>query len=133
MKLQLKKSKTLSDHTGDLIPFYKNESLKNFKIKRFFFVYGNIKYFRADHAHRKCNQVLIPVNGNIAVEVTTLGGKIKKFILSLKNNNYLFVPRYHWIKLNFKEKNSILLTLCDYKYDKSEYIQSKKLFLRGAK
>ena len=130
MKLKLKKRKTFSDKTGDLIPFYKNESLLNFNIKRFFFVYGNKRYFRADHAHKKCNQVLIPINGTIEAYITNKNKKERKFLLSLRSNNYLFVPKDHWIKLKFIKKKSILLTLCDYKYDKKEYIQSKKKFFK---
>ncbi len=130
MKLQLKKSKTFSDQTGSLIPFYKKTSLKNFNIKRFFFVYGNKKYFRADHAHKKCNQILIPVYGKIEVQITNINGKIKKYLLNVKKNNYVFVPKKHWIRLKFHQKNGILLTLCDYGYNKKEYIQSKKDFFK---
>lgn len=36
MKLKIKKSKKFSDKTGELVPFYKNKSLENFNIKRFF-------------------------------------------------------------------------------------------------
>ena len=28
-------------------------------------MYGNKKYFRADHAHKKCNQILVPVSGKV--------------------------------------------------------------------
>ena len=71
MKLIVKKSKTFfADKTGSLVPYYLKKSLSDFKINRFFFVYGNKKYFRADHAHKKCNQILIPVFGKIEVEVT---------------------------------------------------------------
>ena len=93
MKLQQKKSKTFSDHTGSLIPFYFKSSLSSFSIKRFFFVYGNTKYSRADHAHKKCNQILIPIFGQIKVEITTLKKRNKNFTLSKNNNNYLFVPK----------------------------------------
>ena len=128
MKLIIKKSRTFSDKTGSLIPYYIKNSLNNFKINRFFFVYGNKKYFRADHAHKKCNQILIPVFGKIEVEITNLKKNKKKFLISHKNNKYLFVPTMHWIKLKFTVKNSILLTICDHKYDKKEYIQSKSEF-----
>lgn len=130
MKLQLKKSKTFSDKTGSLIPFYKNTSFKNFDIKRFFFVYGNKKHFRADHAHKKCRQILIPINGKIEVYVTTLKKQKKKFVLNFKKNNFLFVPNLHWIKLKFKSKNGIVLILCDFKYDKKEYIQNISDFFK---
>ena len=93
MKLKIKKSKKFSDKTGELIPFYKNKSLENFNIKRFFFVFGNKKYFRADHAHKKCNQILIPVNGKTEVTITTLKNKEKKILLNITNNNFLFVPK----------------------------------------
>ena len=66
--------------------------------------------------------------GKIEVNITNLKGKTQKVLLSNKNNNFLIVPRFHWIRLKFPKKNSVLLTLCDYKYDKKEYIQSKKKF-----
>ncbi len=131
MKIQIKKSKTYTDKTGSLIPYYKKKSLKNFNIKRFFFVYGKKKYFRADHAHKKCNQILIPVAGKIEVFIQNQKKIKKKFILSLENNKYLFVPKENWIRLKFLKEGSILLTLCDHKYDKKEYIQSIKKFLKN--
>jgi len=131
MKIQFKKSKRFFDKTGSLVPFYKKTSLKNFNIRRFFFVYGKKKYFRADHAHKKCNQILIPVAGKIEVFILNQKKIKKKFILSLENNKYLFVPKKHWIRLKFFKEDSILLTLCDHKYDKKEYIQSIKKFLKN--
>ena len=131
MKIQIKKSKTYSDKTGSLIPYYKKKSLKNFNIKRFFFVYGKKKYFRADHAHKNCNQILIPIAGKIEVFILNQKKIKKKFILSLENNKYLFVPKENWIRLKFLKEGSILLTLCDHKYDKKEYIQSIKKFLKN--
>ena len=128
MKLEIKKSKTFSDKTGSLIPFYKSGILKNFSLVRFFFVYGNKKYYRANHAHKKCNQILIPLYGKIQVDIINKKGGNKKFILSHKKNNYLNVPKKNWIRLKFHHQDSILLTLCDYKYDKKEYIQSKEEF-----
>ncbi len=131
MKIQFKKSKRFFDKTGSLVPFYKKTSLKNFNIRRFFFVYGKKKYFRADHAHKKCNQILIPVAGKIEVFILNQKKIKKKFILTFENNKYLFVPKKHWIRLKFLKEGSILLTLCDHKYDKKEYIQSIKKFLKN--
>ncbi len=130
MKLIIKKSRNYSDKTGSLIPYYIKNSFSNFKINRFFFVYGNKKYFRADHAHKRCNQILIPVFGKIKVEITSRKKNKTNFLISHKNNKYLFVPRLHWIRLKFIVKDSILLTLCDHKYEKKEYIQSKNEFYK---
>lgn len=121
------------EKTGTLIPFYNNDHYKNFKLKRFFFVYGKTKYFRANHAHKKCNQILIPISGKIKVEITNLKKIKKTYLLTLKNKRFLYVPQKNWIRLSFLQKNSILLTLCDYKYDKSEYIQSKEKFFKFSK
>ena len=107
MKIQIKKSKTFFDEAGSLTPYYKKTSLKNFNIKRFFFVYGKKEYYRADHAHKKCNQILIPVSGKIEVSIINIKNVKKKFILSPENNKYLFVPKKHWIKLKFLAKRSI--------------------------
>ena len=131
MKIKLKtlNFKSYKDKSGELIPFYSNKHFNNFRIKRFFFIYGNLKYPRADHAHKKCNQILIPIKGKMILKVTTISKKKYIFVVSEKNKKYLILPKYHWIKILFKEKNSILLTLCDYKYDKKEYIQNiNKLF-----
>ena len=125
-----KSFKIYSDITGSLIPFYDHYHFKNFKIKRFFFVYGKKKYFRADHAHKICNQILVPIRGKIIVEITNIKKKIKKVTLSLKNNKMLLIPKKNWVRLSFKEKNSIVLILCDYKYVKSEYIQKKTEFFK---
>lgn len=127
----IKKSfKIYSDKTGSLIPFYDSYHFKKFKIKRFFFVYGKKKYFRADHAHKICNQILIPIKGKINVEITNLQKKTKKFSLSLKNKQILFIPKKNWVKLSFQQTDSIVLILCDYKYIKSEYIQKKSEFFK---
>ena len=123
-KLKIKKFNKYRDKTGSLIPFYLKKHFENFKIKRFFFIYGNLKYPRADHAHKKCNQILIPIKGEIILHITSINKKKKIIKISENNGKYVFLPRFHWIKIFFKKKSSILLTLCDYKYDKKEYIQN---------
>ena len=128
MKLQLKKFNKFTDITGSLVPFYKKKSLSNFNIKRFFFIYGDQKFMRADHAHRKCNQVLIPVNGSAKITVFNQKKTKKTFIINDTNKKFLIIPKFNFIQIKFLKKTSILLTLCDYKYDKKEYIQKKEFF-----
>ena len=128
MKLQLKKFNKFTDPTGSLIPFYKKESLNNFNIKRFFFIHGKKKFKRADHAHRKCNQILIPITGSISVNIFNKKKNKKTFTLSDKNKKYLIVPAMHFINIKFHQEKAVMLTLCDYKYDKKEYIQRKEFF-----
>ncbi len=116
------KYKAFSDFSGTLIPFYINNSFpKKFLLKRFFLLYGKSKHFRADHAHTKCSQIIVPLKGSIKIKIISKSKK-KIFFLSEKKNNALFVPPYNWMTIFFKNNNDSLLTLCNYKYDKKEYI-----------
>ena len=130
MKLKIKNFNIFSDKTGSLIPFYINENLENFKIKRFFFLYGKKNYLRADHGHKKCNQILIPIKGTSKITIINKKKKKFNFIINKKNRKYLFVPKYHWIKIRFSKTDDTLLTLCDYKYDKKEYIDDLNEFYK---
>lgn len=129
MKFQISKYKKYFNKTGYLVPFYK-KNFGNFKIIRFFFLHGKLKSFRANHAHKKCNQIYIPVTGKILVEITTKKNIYKKVLLNNKYNNYIKIPKMTWTKIIFKEKKSILLVLCDYKYDRKEYIENKTEFFK---
>ena len=40
------------------------------------------------------------------------------------------MPKYHWIKIRFSKTDDTLLTLCDYKYDKKEYIDDLNEFYK---
>lgn len=129
-KLVIKKPKVFQDKRGIIKVFYSNLFPRGFKIKRFFFVYGNKKYTRGNHAHKICNQVLIIISGKVIVIITNKKKIKKKFFLNNLNNNMLFIPKLHWIEVKFLEKKSVILTICDYKYDKKEYINCIKKFYK---
>jgi dTDP-4-dehydrorhamnose 3,5-epimerase-like enzyme len=128
------KYSTFPELNGTLIPFYTNKSFpKKFVIKRFFILYGKKKYLRADHAHSKCSQIIIPLSGEITVKI--ISKKYKRiFKLNTKNKKAIYVPPYNWMTIYFKNNNNSLLTLCNYKYDKKEYIsyfsKFKKIILK---
>ena len=114
--------KSFKEKSGSLIPFYIHKSFpKFFKLKRFFFVYGKKKYLRADHAHKKCSQIIIPVKGT--AKITTYYKKKKKiFFLKTSKNKALFIPIHTWLNIKFYKDNDSILTLCNYLYNKKEYI-----------
>ena len=117
-----------SEFNGTLKPFYINSSFPHgFKLKRMFVLYGKHKYYRADHAHKKCSQIIVPLKGQITVEIQNIFFK-KKIILNVKKNKALMIPPLNWIKITFKKNNDSLITFCDYKYDKSEYISNYEEF-----
>ena len=127
----MKKIKIHTDKTGSLVPI----SLKNnvpFKTKRIFIIHGKKKYFRADHAHYKCSQFLIPLCGTAIVYYENKKTKIKKK-LSYKENNGLLLKPLTWCKIKFNSNNSKLIVFCDMEYDPSDYIRNYANFLNMIK
>ena len=119
--------KKFTSKSGELLPitFDKNFPIK---VKRIFFIYGKKKYKRGDHAHKKCSQVFFPLIGR--VQITIQSKKMKKnIILDNKKNKAMLVPPKTWCDVKFLTKNSIILVLCDYKYDFNDYIESYEDFV----
>ena len=50
--------------SGTLIPISLNKDIP-FRPKRIFLIYGNKGFVRGNHAHKKCSQFLLPVQGKI--------------------------------------------------------------------
>ena len=65
------------------------------------------------------------------MEITNLKKK-QKITLSLKNKKILQIPKHNWVRLSFAKKDSIILILCDYNYEKNIF-NLKKSFLRNKK
>ncbi len=102
--------------------FFNYIGLKNFKLKRFFVISSNQKKtVRGNHAHKKCDQILVLTNGSAKIQIF----KTKEKVFNLKKNDCIYVPRKHWIQINFKDKESSILVLCNYKFDLNEYIFDK--------
>jgi|TARA_B110000967_G_scaffold140826_1_gene143899 dTDP-4-dehydrorhamnose 3,5-epimerase-like enzyme len=119
-----KKFKNIS---GELLPITFDKAFP-INVKRIFFIYGKKKYKRGDHAHKKCSQVFLPLFGK--VEITIQSKKIKKSIcLDYKKNKAMLVPPKTWCDVKFLTKNSIVLVLCDYKYNFDDYIESYEDFV----
>lgn len=123
----MKKLKLFTDKTGDLVPISLKHNIP-FKTKRIFIIHGKKNFIRADHAHYKCSQFLIPLHGTIAVNYKNKKGKFKR-ILSFKKNNSLLLKPLTWCKIKFESSNSKLMVFCDMEYDPLDYIRNYKEFL----
>ena len=126
--MKTKKLKIYSDDTGDLVPISLKDNIP-FKTKRIFIIHGKKNRFRADHAHYKCSQYLVPIYGSMIVEHEN---KFKKdrTILSFKKKRGLLLKPKTWCKISFKTDNSILMVFCDREYEYSDYIENYKDFLK---
>ena len=121
------KLKIFSDNTGSLIPISLKKDIP-FKTKRIFIIHGKKNRIRADHAHYRCSQFLIPLYGTIIVDYISKRGKFK-MTLSLKKKNTLLLEPMTWCKIKFLTDNSKLMVFCDMEYDPSDYIRDYNNFL----
>lgn len=122
--IQLKK---IIESNGSVLPVYLKK-FKDFNIKRFFIIEGKKNDVRGDHAHKKCTQIFIPINGSVKINIFKKNNSVKK--LYSKKPYALVVPPMHWVKIKFISKFSSVLTLCNFKYDENEYIREFNQFLK---
>jgi len=122
--LNFKKFKNIS---GELLPITFDKKFP-IKVKRIFFIYGKKKYKRGDHAHKKCSQIFFPLFGKTKVTIQSKQTK-KNIILDYKKNKAMLVSPKTWCDVKFLTKNSIILVLCDYKYDFNDYIDTYEDFV----
>ena len=126
-KIKLYKFKIFNKKSGKLVPVDFSRIFPT-SVKRIFYIYGKKNMYRGDHAHRKCSQFFIPISGKIDV-ITTARRKKESYILNFKKKNALYVPPMIWCRLKFLDKNSIVLVVCDRRYEFEDYIETYKEFL----
>ncbi len=118
------KFNSFKEKKGTLIPISFSDIL-GFSVKRIFFISGNTKFSRGNHAHKKCVQSFIQMLGSSRFE---LQNKRKKKIISLnsKQKRGITVSPKTWVKINFKSKKNLILVLCSHDYNKKDYIYDIK-------
>ena len=99
-----------------------------FKIRRIFYIFGKKNLVRGDHAHKKCKQIFIPICGKIELKIKNYN-KEKKIILHKKNIAVL-IPNLTWCSLKFINKNSIVMVVCNRKYEYNDYIEKYSELLK---
>ena len=99
-----------------------------FEVKRIFYVSSgpNKNCKRGHHAHYKCKQILVCIEGQIEIryENKELRGKVMLF-----PGDTFYHKNLEWVVLDFIKENSILLSLCSEEYDEKDYIRDKSQFL----
>ena len=98
-----------------------------FNMSRVFSVSAGINQLRGKHAHKKCTQILICITG--ALEVECDDGKIKQNFKLEQSNVGLVIPPTIWATQRYLVENSVLLALCDMKFDETDYIRNYNDFL----
>ncbi|MAY90778.1 MAG: hypothetical protein CMN00_06335 [Rickettsiales bacterium] len=109
-----------------LISILENLKIKNFQVKRIFFLKSSKNTIRGNHAHKKCTQIFISLKGSIDLLIEKK--RIKKIKLK-EFSNFVKVPPLNWVKIKLK-KNQILMVLCNENYSEKEYIRNYQKFLK---
>ena len=121
-KIKKYKFKSYSRASGNLFPINFDKKFP-IKVKRVFFINGKKNKIRGEHAHKKCSQFFIPIQGKMTLIIETPNNK-KNIILSRFSKNTALVPPKYWCSIKFLEKNSILMVACDKRYIPSDYLES---------
>ena len=98
-----------------------------FNIKRIFYIQGVDNLERGFHAHRKCEQILVSLQGSFKLSLDN-GKNITEYLLD-KPNLGVHIPLYHWLKMSDFSKDCIILVICSYKFDEEEYIRDYDVFV----
>ena len=121
-KIRKFKLKSYSKISGKLMPINFDKKFP-IKVKRIFFINGKKNKIRGEHAHKKCSQFFIPIQGKMTLIIETPNNK-KSIILSRFSKTTVLVPPKYWCSIKFLEKNSILMVACDKRYEPNDYLES---------
>jgi hypothetical protein len=102
-----------------------------FPIARMFTLRGPSGGERGKHAHYLCSQFMLCVNGSIDI-VCDDSAAIKTFALD-RGDAGLVVPPTIWNTVLFRKPDSVLVVLCDRRYEEADYIREYDDFLAWRK
>ena len=81
---------------------------------------------RGAHAHKKCRQIFISLNGAFDVLVDDGHEKISYRLMSPSQG--LYVPNGMWVELKNMFPGAVALVLCSETYDETDYIRDYDIF-----
>ena len=103
-----------------------------FTVKRIFTVVnaqGGSK--RGQHAHKKCNQLICCVSGEVNLICDDGKNKVEKFISP--NRDAILIPSGVWAEQDYLKDNSVIIVFCDQSYDEQDYIRDYNVYLEWKK
>ncbi len=100
-----------------------------FSIQRLYYVYGvPSDQERGSHAHKKLEQILIPVHGSLEVLLDD-GNSSERIVLDDPTKG-LYIPKMAWRTLCNFSKDAVLLVIVSLAYDKEDYVRNYDEFLK---
>ena len=86
---------------------------------------------RGQHAHKKCNQLLCCVSGEI--ELSCDDGYERISIMLSPNGEAIWVPNGVWAEQTYLKNDSSIIVFCDQSYHELDYIRDYQEFLKWKK
>jgi hypothetical protein len=121
-------SKMYSDTRGVLNVIELPEGL-SFHTKRIYYLTEvPFNSFRGGHAHKKLRQIFFALFGSFTLIVTD-GENTDKVRISPSSGGF-YLPNGYWRELTEFEPNTICLVLASEHFEKSDYINSKSIYLK---
>jgi UDP-2-acetamido-3-amino-2,3-dideoxy-glucuronate N-acetyltransferase len=111
---------------GSELNVYQLSKHLGFEIRRLFTVHTVVDAHRGKHAHKKCRQILICLEGSC--EVLLKDGMNEKRVRLNSPDMGLLIPETIWAE-QFYEGRTILMVLTDMEYDESDYLRDFEQFL----
>ncbi|GMQ82803.1 MAG: hypothetical protein BMS9Abin05_2265 [Rhodothermia bacterium] len=125
--LQLIELPRFSGDNGELFVVEADSHLP-MSIARVFVVRAGEGAIRGQHAHRLCSQVLFCVHG--AIRVSCDDGSSQRDIELGSPEHAILVPPSIWGEQTFLTRDSVLVVLCDRKFEEKDYIRNRIEFDR---
>ena len=130
-KAQLLDFPKLSDERGDL-SFIEYPRHIPFEVKRIFYLYNiSDNQSRGAHAHKKLEQILIPISGEF--DVTLDEGETKKTFHLAEPWKGLYIPPMIWNVLTHFSPGTICLALASDYYKEEDYHRNYLEFITDVK
>jgi dTDP-4-dehydrorhamnose 3,5-epimerase-like enzyme len=99
------------------------EAALPFPIKRIFYMHRIPEGLeRGGHAHQNTQQHVIALSGRFVLDVSD-GDRTETYVLDDPNRG-LYLPAMTWVRLYGFEANTVILVLCDTKYDHNRVIRN---------
>ena len=116
------------DLRGELVVAQWNQHL-HFTPKRVFFVYNvpSVRV-RGEHAHKKCDQVLVALNGSVTVVLDNAFCR-EEYVLN-DSSTALAIPAGVWASQYQYSTETVLAVFASHDYDESDYIRDYDAYVR---
>ena len=133
MKSQIFKLKEITDERGALCVADFSDNTLPFEIKRAFWIY-DVPHGkqRGEHAHRTCEELLIPIQGSFTAHIITPDKE--EMIFTMNNRSEaLYIPPMTWCRFSNFTIDCVCLCLASENYVKEGYINDLSTFLKEVK